>query len=200
MMIRAHNGGDLFRGDTSMSCKPDHKTYALTYLFEDTGDVPPVHSQPVVVLLELTGPEAEQVRLRAGEVLGQLGDDCCNRYIDLVEVEQPPGGMPEAFVFLEGMLEGDDDEGDAGAYDHDTVEDCVAAGDHLTECDDDGNCEFCGHREPPLLLALRCDEISQEEVDALYRRAADPDATTGILTRVPNRVPDRTPPRPPACE
>lgn len=30
-------------------------------------------------------------------------------------------------------------------YEHDTVEECVECGDHLTDCDEDGYCNLCGY-------------------------------------------------------
>jgi hypothetical protein len=33
-------------------------------------------------------------------------------------------------------------------YHHDSLLECRLAGMHLTSCDDDGYCNFCGHQEP----------------------------------------------------
>ena len=35
-----------------------------------------------------------------------------------------------------------------GSYQYDTQLNCRLAGMHLTSCDDDGYCNFCGHQEP----------------------------------------------------
>ncbi len=41
----------------------------------------------------------------------------------------------------------DDTDGESGDYDHDSIEECQEAGDHLTDVDDNGCCTFCGEQE-----------------------------------------------------
>jgi hypothetical protein len=41
----------------------------------------------------------------------------------------------------------------------------------------------------PLPAALRNDELSEQEFDALYRNAVDPNSTKGRLKRIPRAIP-----------
>lgn len=43
----------------------------------------------------------------------------------------------------------------------------------------------------PLPIALRCQEITEQEVEALRRCAQNPNATTGVLDWIPRRVNQR---------
>ena len=43
-----------------------------------------------------------------------------------------------------------------------------------------------------LPVALRCQDLNEQEVDVLRRLAEDPDPATGVLDWIPRRLPNRS--------
>lgn len=58
----------------------------------------------------------------------------------------------------------------SGEYTHDSLEDCLDSGEHLTQTDADGYCELCGHQD--------ADEDNLYEPDDLM---TDVEADTDVL-------------------
>lgn len=48
--------------------------------------------------------------------------------------------------------------------------------------------EFAAGREAALPMAMRCQQITEDEADAIRRIAADPNATVGVLNWTPKRL------------
>lgn len=79
--------------------------------------------------------------------MGGLGKLCWHRcrycgmdYNHKIEADQAPEAPVDA-------ADDGGDEGGSGEYEFDSVEECIEAGCHLDDCDDDGYCNHCGHQE-----------------------------------------------------